>query len=85
MTTGIEYVMPNPDQLARLATLVHRLSTGIVPRQEVLDIEEQVPDTYLNLYHIGGRGHVPYLVNHTTGLSVRLERVDGGYQERRES
>jgi len=79
----VEYVMPTPDQLKRLEAMIQRLHNSVVPTQEVRDLEDQVPSTYLNFYYVGGHGDRPYLDNHALDLSVPLERVHGGYTARK--
>lgn len=78
-TPTVEHVQPNADQLARLSQMIRRLRSGVVPTTEVRDLEDQVPQTYVNLYHVGGKGYVPYLENHHTDTSIRLDRVGNGY------
>ena len=85
MTTEVTYVMPNGAQKECLDNLVRRLKAGIVPTAEVHAIEDQVPSTYLNLHHVGGRGYLPVLQNIATDLWLPLERTSGGYTGRRES
>ena len=75
----VEYIQPTAEQLARVKTMVQRLTTGVVPRGEVLALDGQIPDTYINRCHIGGRGYVSFLECHPLDLSVRLERVGDGY------
>jgi len=84
MTATVTYVQPNAEQLARLDNLIRRLRQGYVPSAEVHGIEDQVPSTYLNLHHVGGRGYRPVLQNLAVDTWLPLERNLSGYTARKE-